>query len=36
MDFSEVILENNKSNPHYIFVKMSRTEINLFLVLCDN
>lgn len=35
MDLSEVILENNKSNPHYIFVEMSRTDINLFLVLCD-
>lgn len=36
MDFSEVSLENSKSNPHFIFVKMSPTEINLFLVLCVN
>lgn len=36
MDFSEVSLENNMSNPHFVFVKMRRTEINLFLVLCDN
>lgn len=36
MDFSGMSLENNKSNPHFIFVKMSRTTINLFLLLCDN